>query len=331
MNVNNLDFLEQRTCEASSSISEISKIALSSNETTDVGKKISEMNLIEPDSIEHESGEASSSVSEASEDSFHSADDEQESSSNSSPQHRITEVIEPDGNDGAISDSTPSEERDFINGMKPQDSNTSPDEEDEEEFLNEEHLKDLEVSMTQEEKDEKREESKKYKECGNNKFKEKKYIEAVADYTSGLRICPLSFPKDRAILLSNRAAAKAKVDMKKEAIKDCSKAIELHDVYTKAILRRATLNEETEELDDALQDFKRVLELDPYNQEALQAIRRLPDMIAERNEKLKEEMMGKLKDLGNMILRPFGLSTNNFELRQDPNTGGYNINFKQNG
>lgn len=82
--------------------------------------------------------------------------------------------------------------------------------------------------------------------------------------------------------------------------------------------------------DESLDDFKKVLEIDPENSEARTAQIRLPPLINQKNEKLKEEMMDKLKDLGNMVLRPFGLSTSNFEMKQDPTTGSYSINFNQN-
>jgi tetratricopeptide (TPR) repeat protein len=61
------------------------------------------------------------------------------------------------------------------------------------------------------------------------------------------------------------------------------------------------------------------------------SLRDLPSKIAAAKEKEMAEMMGKLKELGNGILKPFGLSTDNFKMVKDEKTGGYSMNFEQGG
>lgn len=153
--------------------------------------------------------------------------------------------------------------------------------------------------------------------------------DAITRYNEGLKMCPLVAAQDRAMLYHNRAVAYDKMEERKLAVHSLSRALELDPRYCKALARRAGLHEALDSLDDALADYKALLELDPSHRLARAAVQRLPPMIEERNEKLKAEMLGKLKDLGNMFLRPFGLSTSNFQMQQDPNTGGYNINFQQ--
>ena len=43
--------------------------------------------------------------------------------------------------------------------------------------------------------------------------------------------------------------------------------------------------------------------------------------------KLDFFLAANLKKLGNMVLNPFGLSTENFNFVQDPSTGSYSVNF----
>ncbi|KKA29604.1 hypothetical protein TD95_000712 [Thielaviopsis punctulata] len=59
-------------------------------------------------------------------------------------------------------------------------------------------------------------------------------------------------------------------------------------------------------------------------------LKTLPPRIKEAQDKEMAEMWGKLKGLGNGLLKPFGLSTDNFQMVKDEKTGGYSMNFKQN-
>lgn len=76
-------------------------------------------------------------------------------------------------------------------------------------------------------------------------------------------------------------------------------------------------------------------------------LKELPPRTKAAQEKEMGEMMGKLKQvciitsserylthylqLGNGILKPFGLSTDNFQMVKDEKTGGYSMNFNQGG
>ena len=72
--------------------------------------------------------------------------------------------------------------------------------------------------------------------------------------------------------------------------------------------------EDNDQPHESMEDWKAVLEVQPDNKQAKSAISRLPAKIEVKNEKLKEEMFDGMKKLGNMCLKPFGLSTDNFKL-----------------
>ncbi|XP_051537498.1 tetratricopeptide repeat protein 1-like isoform X2 [Myxocyprinus asiaticus] len=127
----------------------------------------------------------------------------------------------------------------------------------------EENLRELEKDLTEEEKESRRKESIELKEKGNTQFKSGEHVEAEESYTVALQVCPVCYSKERSILFSNRAAARLHQDKKQDAIRDCSKAIELNPNYVRAILRRAELYEKTDKLDEALEDYKTVFEKDP--------------------------------------------------------------------
>ena len=135
--------------------------------------------------------------------------------------------------------------------------------------------------------------------------------------------------KEHAIYHCNRAACKLHLESYQDAVRDCDIAVLLRPDWSKAYVRRSTANEKLEHTDLALEDAKKALEFDPSNRSIQSNVKRLQKIEDERLEQLKEETMGKLKDLGNSILGNFGLSLDNFKAVQDPSTGSYSISFDQ--
>ena len=133
-----------------------------------------------------------------------------------------------------------------------------------------------EEGSTDEEEEERLEEERKqqqafyHKEKGNEFFKQGKWEEAVECYTKGLQQDALN-----AVLFANRAMALLKLQKYAAAAADCDCSIELDDTYTKAYLRRATAHLKLGNKEEALADFKKVLEFEPENKLALTTAKKL--------------------------------------------------------
>lgn len=112
---------------------------------------------------------------------------------------------------------------------------------------------------------------------------------------------------------------------------------DIHKLRTKALLRRAKARREVggwASLQGALEDYQAVSKpphaLTNLDRKTVQtALRELPGMLDEAKNREMADMMGKLKQLGNGILKPFGLSTDNFQFQKDEKSGGYSMNFNQ--
>jgi tetratricopeptide (TPR) repeat protein len=112
---------------------------------------------------------------------------------------------------------------------------------------------------------------------------------------------------------------------------------DVHKLRTKALLRRAKARHEVggwASLQGSLEDYQALAK--PPNQlssldmkAVIAALKKLPQELEEAKNAEMADMMGKLKQLGNGILKPFGLSTDNFQFTKDEGSGGYSMNFNQ--
>mmetsp|Transcript_7625 Transcript_7625/g.16378 ORF Transcript_7625/g.16378 Transcript_7625/m.16378 type:complete len:211 (-) Transcript_7625:32-664(-) len=163
---------------------------------------------------------------------------------------------------------------------------------------------------------------------GNSLFAAHQYLDAAAKYSDAIQAGPEGH-KEVATFYNNRATCHFKLGNYSAVIADCTSALKIDPDHLKCLVRRAQAYELDKKICEAHDDYQRILKLDATNSIALEASRRLEKPVAEERERLKTEMMGKLKDLGNTVLGKFGLSLDNFKATQDPGTGSYSISFQQ--
>ncbi|OII77425.1 hypothetical protein cand_009160 [Cryptosporidium andersoni] len=167
----------------------------------------------------------------------------------------------------------------------------------------------------------------------NKEYSKGHYNLAIEKYTQGIYSCPKEENRLLSILHSNRAACHINLDNLDAGLIDSNDAIQFDNEYPKGYLRRFTILEKKEKWHDALKDINKAFELDEnlkVDQKLVARQKRVEKLSSELFEKEKGEMLGKLKDFGNMVLGKVGLSLDNFQVEKNPDSGSYNIQFKQN-
>ncbi|QHO51146.1 Tetratricopeptide repeat protein [Arachis hypogaea] len=139
-------------------------------------------------------------------------------------------------------------------------------------------------------------------------FVDRKYEEALFQYELALQVAlnMSSSVEVRLICHANRAACYQKLGKYDSTVKECTQALELNPAYIiKALARRGEAHDKLEHFEEAIADMKRILEIDPSNDQARKGICRLEPLAAEKREKMKEEMMDKWKLCILMHIRVF--------------------------
>jgi import receptor subunit TOM70 len=104
----------------------------------------------------------------------------------------------------------------------------------------------------------------KYKESGNDCFKNGKYDSAIEFYDKAIEICPKANMIDLSQFYQNRAAAYEQLKRWKNVADDCTRALELNSKYIKALHRRARAYENLKELELCLDDVTAVAILEGF-------------------------------------------------------------------
>ena len=96
----------------------------------------------------------------------------------------------------------------------------------------------------------------------NEIFKQKKYEEAIEEYTKVLEFDPQN-KKFNSLILANRALCYQKLKKNTEALRDSNQSIKLNPFYARGYVKRGNVYMELNMYDDARADFQKAKELDP--------------------------------------------------------------------
>ncbi|XP_068224188.1 RNA polymerase II-associated protein 3-like isoform X2 [Palaemon carinicauda] len=121
----------------------------------------------------------------------------------------------------------------------------------------------------------------KLKDEGNKHYSNNRLEDAVAKYTQGMALDPTN-----PILPANRAMAYIKLEKFEAAELDCSRCLKLDSNYIKAYLRRGTSRLKLGKIQQSAEDFRKVLELEPWNKDAK---KELENIEKEKNEVSNKE------------------------------------------
>lgn len=131
----------------------------------------------------------------------------------------------------------------------------------------------------------------------NNLFKQGKYSEAVAAYTEALTIDPTN-KATNAKLLGNRAMARIKIKEFEEAKDDCDQALKLDPSYMKARKTRAKATGESGDWEQAVKDWKALVEDNPSDPELNKELRNAELELKKSKRKDYYKILGVDKDAG---------------------------------
>ncbi|KAF7806891.1 stress-induced-phosphoprotein 1-like [Senna tora] len=124
------------------------------------------------------------------------------------------------------------------------------------------------------------------KDQGNEFFKSGKYLKAAAIYTQAIKQDP-----SNPTLYSNRAAALLQLDKLNKALDDAEMTIKLKPEWEKGYFRKGCILEAMKRYDEALAAFQTSLQYNPQSQEVSKKIRKINQLVKDRNRAQEVENM----------------------------------------